>query len=111
MTQQLSIFDYIERKPYPKSSGFKQNTTSKDAAARVDRGWFKEWSYRKITECLSDGGSTVKETLGWLHDTYPAEMRGRDINSLRPRFTEMKKRGLIEDSGLRRNGEIVWRLR
>jgi hypothetical protein len=111
MMSQLDLLSYIASNPYPKSSGYKQSTTSKEAAARVDRGWFKEWSYRKITECLTLGGATVKEILSWMHDNYPIEMQGRDVTHLRPRATEMKIRSLLEDSGLRREGQVVWRLR
>jgi hypothetical protein len=105
---QLDLLDYINRPRYPSASGFKQDTTSKAAAARMDRSSWKAWAHKAILDYLALCPSTVKETLAELAISCPDKMSGRDINSLRPRFSELKTMGRIIESGDRRNHEAVW---
>jgi hypothetical protein len=102
------IDDWMSR--YPQQAGAKRAGASEAAARRTDRDSWRAWTHMAIIRLLEGNPSTVKEMLTLLHLAYPMEMRGRDINSLRPRFSELVAVNRVTDTDLRRNGETVWKL-
>jgi hypothetical protein len=105
---QLDLLDRIAQ--YPSTAGFKEDSTSRIAASRMDKSPFKEWSHRAICELLATGPMTVKEAVADLLLLHPVEMQGRDLNSIRPRFSELKALCRITESGERRAGQHVYQL-
>lgn len=83
---------------YPLKAGAKEPTTSLDAAIRIERSGRAE-ALRHA--CLRELAfpHTAKEV---------AEILGEDKCSVRPRIAELKARGLVVATGLRRKGEFVW---
>jgi len=77
------------RKPDPE--------TSHAAAARVNTRSLKQVIMAELS--LSPGG---------LNGTELAYISKRKLNSLTPRFAELRREGLIVDGGKRREGQIVW---
>lgn len=95
---------------YPDAPGWKEPTTSREAAAKIDAGTLRA------------------EVLDWLRNMGPhtpdetAEGLKRSVLAIRPRFTELRKGGLIEKD-CDRNGFLtrrrnlsgmraqVWRIR
>ena len=93
-------------KKYPETPGYKENTTSKDVAMSIKEN--ANSIRRKVLFVLKNKGTygaTTDEVASLLNIT---------ILSVRPRFSELRKKGLIEDSTERRMNEskhkaIVWR--
>lgn len=73
--------------------------TSRAAAARVDTTQGERLVYEAID--ASPPGLTGKEI---------AERLGRPFNAISGRLTGLRDKGLIEDTGLRRNGARVMRV-
>ena len=93
-------------KKYPLTAGYKENSTSKEAASKINSR-----ASNLRTECLKlvilrgDYGATPEEV---------AELLSESILSIRPRFTELKLLEYIVDSGNRRINSFgsntkVWR--
>lgn len=87
---------------YPGDPGWKEQQTSKDAAVAMKP---KAGTLRKM--CLD------QITRGACTPDECATIIGVDILSIRPRFSELKRSGLIEDTGSRRKNRggkkaIVW---
>lgn len=79
---------------YPNSPGYKENTTSKESAKRIE----------PKAKTLRD--SCLKVLL--LHNLTPDEVAahlGVSILSVRPRISELFKQGLIKPTGVRRMNE------
>lgn len=80
---------------YPNTAGHQGGDTDKAAAKAIEkRGRAKKLRttiLEKIKLCPT--GSTPDEMAGIM---------GEDILSIRPRFTELKKRSLLVDTGIRR---------
>lgn len=53
------------------------------------------------------GGHYEPRDAGWTGHEI-AELLGVGLNSVTPRFAELRKAGQIKDSGQRRDGQIVW---
>lgn len=92
------------RKRYPSVAGSKVSGPSQEAARSVDAATLRTMVLGSLRLC---GPLTADECAGWL-----------DIDrlSVRPRFSELKRLGKIEDSGQRRKNQsgksaTVWRLR
>ena len=90
------------------SPGFKSPGTSQEAAAAM-----KPTAATLRAECMSyvrrwkDAGTTTDECAEYLNQS---------VLSIRPRFSEMKEMGLIEDAGTRRKNRsgrnaTVWRVK
>ncbi len=97
---QLDLIDHLSR--YPQHAGSKTGTTSREAADRIEASGRAETLRQQCLTALKDGGTTAKELAAFLQV---------DLNSLRPRLSELRARGLIEESGVRRDRQHVWRLR
>lgn len=88
---------------YPSAPGYKAPGCSKDAAGAMAP---KATALRKLCmAALSDGPATADEIAAKL---------GRSILSIRPRFTDLKNRGLIVATTARRPSSegspmTVWR--
>lgn len=88
---------------YPQVAGFKRTETSQAAAATVSAPRLRQLC---LDQLRLYGSMTADECA--------ANMR-RDKLSIRPRFSELRNLGKIEDTGQRRTNEsskraIVWRL-
>ena len=93
-------------KKYPLTAGYKENSTSKEAAKKINSR-----AANLRTECLDivknscNYGATQEEVAALLSES---------ILSIRPRFTELKLLEYIIDSGNRRKNSFgsntkVWR--
>jgi len=93
---------------YPASPGFKENTTSKEAAEAV----------------APDAATMRASALFYLGQNYPggftadevASGLGLSVLSIRPRISELNNAGKIERTGERRKNQsghsaIVWRVK
>ena len=78
---------------YPNSPGYQATDTSKDAASSMEdtAGTLRAQAYKAIK--FSRGGLTADEVAMQL---------GKSVLAIRPRVTELKMKGVIVDSGLRR---------
>lgn len=97
---------YLGDTPYPESPGFKQNTTSREAAKAVKPGAVngREVVFRAILLAGPDG-ITADEAAAAI---------GRPVLYVRPRVTELAKLNRIEATGERRANTsrlkaTVWR--
>ena len=104
MTKTTSL-NYSEKK-YPLTPGYKEQSTSKEAAGKINTRAAKlRTEILQILERKNNYGGTCEEI---------AEIMSEDITSIRPRFTELKHMNYIVDSGNRRinkfnNNTKVWR--
>lgn len=91
-----SLFDY-----QPVHAGWKEPTTSRDAAIKIEQTGRAELLRRRCFEAIkSSNGLTAKEVSSLLEE---------DINNTRPRISELyQKLHLIDRSGQRRNNQHVW---
>ena len=92
--------------PYHGAAGFKEHTTSLDAALAVTETLNER--QREVMGALRQAGEQ-----GLTPDEAAARI-GRTVLAARPRFTELKLMGLIEKTGQRRANEsgllaAVWR--
>ena len=104
MSEQQSLFGGEARSViYPDAAGYKQQTTSRDAAASIDAGTLRA----DVVAALSSAGPMTA-------DECAAHLR-RSPLSIRPRFSELRCKDAIVDTGARRENAsgrraIVWRL-
>lgn len=90
--------------PYPATPGYKEPTTSKDAAKAIEP---KARGLRGM--CLA----AIEKQPGTPDEI--ADRLGLTVLSVRPRITELKELGLIEQTGVRRKNASgrdahVWRV-
>lgn len=78
--------------PYPYSPGFKEYSTSRDAAAKIAPTLSHR--QREVLEALSRWGSMTPDEV--------ADHLSRTVLAVRPRLSELKQLGLIEKTGERR---------
>lgn len=84
---------------YPFIAGAKTGTTSLEAAIMIEKTGRAEVLRKRVYEALKFP-MTAKECACEI---------GQDINSVRPRITELKARCFIKETGGRRNGQHVYR--
>lgn len=82
--------------PYPHFPGFKSPGTSQDAAERIEP---RSATLRRLVM-----GALESSPRGLTADECAA-MLGESVLSIRPRFSEMARMGMIEESGERRRNE------
>jgi hypothetical protein len=92
---QLNLLDY----QYPLRAGFREPTTSRDAADAIEASGRAKVLRDKCHEMLLRQGYTAKE-LALVMDV--------DLNSVRPRLSELKAASRIRESGQRREKQHVW---
>lgn len=97
-----SLFDYADR--YPSSPGYKENDTSRAAAESMKPT--TAYLQSKCLKSLAKGPMSADECAVDI---------GESILSVRPRFSELLKKGKVIDTGLRRRNDSgraakVWRL-
>ena len=80
---------------YPYHAGAKEGTTSRDAADRIEQSGRAELLRSRCLAALEDS------VFGMTADEVATQL-GEDILSVRPRISELNKRGLIRDTGFRR---------
>lgn len=102
----MDLFSYVppEPKRYPDVPGFKEGTTSKDAADAIKSrvGRLRD----RALEIIRKSPSTADEV---------AFAMGETVLAIRPRITELRSMGKIEKAGLRRENASgckahVWRV-
>lgn len=96
----MTLFDY------PSSPGFKARDTAMSAAVKA--GVEVETLRAKCLEVVTERGAITADEC--------AEVLGRSVLSIRPRFSELARLGMIADSGIRRANEsgrqaIAWRMK
>ena len=84
---------------YPFKAGFRENSTSLDAAIKIEAKGIAEALRKRVYDLLRFP-MTAKEA---------ATEMDVDICSIRPRISELFSRGLLAKTGERRNGQHVWR--
>lgn len=96
---QTDLISYLDR--YPHQAGFRVRGTSEEAARKLNHSGKAEVDRQRVLFALRRP-MTAKETAAAL---------GMDINSVRPRISELKNRAvpLVEETGERRNGQNVYR--
>lgn len=88
------VIRYVDH-GYPNQPGYKEQTTSREAALKMKRRQVDKLRDRVFLTLKSAG------THGMTPDECAAEM-GLTVLSTRPRFTELKMLGRIERTGTRR---------
>lgn len=79
---------------YPLFAGFKEHTTSREAAAAIEATGRAATLRERVANFYADGiTGTADDVAGWL---------GESPLSIRPRVTELYKLGVIERTGSRR---------
>jgi hypothetical protein len=101
LNAQLDLFDRIP--PYPTGPGWKEPSTSREAAASVDASTLR----LAVRGCLDRHGAMTADEC--------AARLGLSVLTIRPRFSELKARGEIADTGQRRRNASgkrasVWEL-
>jgi hypothetical protein len=99
------LFDYTDR--YPHRSGFKERGGTSEAAAE-DIAPAAQHLRGKVLDCLRRHGPRTADEC--------ASLMGEELWSVRPRLSELGKRGLIAKTGERRPNRsgsfaAVWRAR
>lgn len=94
---------------YPESPGYKENTTSKQAAESLNKDKIRA-IHQEILGIIGEGKTTeeIIDTLwqdpeDWMKRLELAKRYHAHATYIRPRVTELLKQGLIKDSGLRRD--------
>lgn len=95
MTHGLPLFSYDPR--YPARAGFKEATTSRDAADAIEAAG-RAARLRNAVFSLYRSGFT-----GTADEA--AHQLAEDILSIRPRVAELHKQGLLEPTGERRKAD------
>ncbi len=93
---------------YPDSAGFKEMTTSREAAERIKGSGRAKSLRERVWAVLNDDGIhlTADEIAFFLHESP---------FSIRPRLAELRALGMIEPTGKRRSNQAtggtahVWR--
>jgi predicted ArsR family transcriptional regulator len=101
----MDLFGFNFNQPlYPDAPGFKEPTTSQDAAIKIAprAGNLRE----RALAIIKAAASTADEI---------ADSMGETVLAIRPRISELNQMGLIEKSGIRRKNASganahVWRI-
>lgn len=81
---------FFDDTPYPESPGFKEPTTSREAARSMAP------EARKLRGIVL---RLIDESPGGLTADQAAEILGESVLAVRPRFSELRRTGHIIDSG------------
>lgn len=96
------------RHGYPDRAGYKEATTSRDAAAAIDASGRGATLRRRIEAFLTMGGTGTADEI--------AAVLRESILAVRPRVSELRRLGVIEPTGERRISDggrpaHVWKIR
>ena len=83
---------------YPHHAGYKEHTTSKDAANKIEASGRADVLRQRVLFALRRP-MTPKQVAIALEE---------EITSVRPRITELKQRKLIEETGERSQGQHIY---
>lgn len=86
---------------YPIAPGFKDRTTSQDAAIKILQTGAASRHAQRCLDGLQAGPATAKELAARI---------GLSWDCTRPRLTQLRMQGKIERTGERRDGQHVVRL-
>lgn len=105
MSPQPSLFDKPSR--YPHRAGFKEATTSKAAADRIETSGKAKTLRVRVFELFENGWQGTADEA--------ATVLGLSILAIRPRISELHKLGYLEHSGVRHTNDSgayahVWQL-
>lgn len=101
MTKQADLFG--DGHGYPNSAGWKEPTTSKEAAESIDAGTLRA----EVVAALQGHGPMTADDC--------ADRLGYSVLSVRPRFSELRAAGRVQPTGRRGvnlsgRGAIIWEL-
>jgi predicted ArsR family transcriptional regulator len=92
---------------YPYTAGYKEPTTSRENAERIEKSGKAETLRQRVLSCFQASGAiaTADEIAAFL---------GEHILAIRPRLSELRAKGLIEPTGERRQSSCggtahVWK--
>ncbi len=85
---------WSEAARYPRRAGYSEPTTSKEAADRIEAQG-RANALRDRLRAFFDGGGT-----GTVHEI--ARLFAEQVAAIQPRFSELRKLGIIEPTGERR---------
>lgn len=100
MTTQLSLLDY------PLQAGFKENTTSRENAERIEATGRAQTLRERVLAFFNSGNQATADEV--------AVILKQQFRAIQPRLSELRARGQIEPTGERRVGSgggtaNVWR--
>ena len=93
---------------YPKSAGWKEATTGREAADAIEGSGRASVLRQRVLDAFQDFGDMTADEC--------AAILTVDRIAIRPRCSELHKQGLLIDTGVRRSNESgasakVWRLK
>jgi hypothetical protein len=84
---------------YPNSAGFKEETTSKEAAEHIESSGAANILRIRVMEYVRD-----RRYLGTTPDACATAL-GESVLAIRPRFTELEQKGMIRRTKLTEKNE------
>ena len=81
--------------------------TSRTTDPVTSKGKRKVNKYEQSVLAIMNGGHYEPRPQGWTGKELAAES-GHPLNCITPRFAPLRRKGLIKDSGVKRDKQIVW---
>jgi hypothetical protein len=81
--------------------------TSRTTDPVTSKGKRKVNKYEQSVLAIMGGGYYEPREMGWTGKELAAES-GHQLNCITPRFAPLRRKGLIKDSGVKRDKQIVW---
>jgi len=81
--------------------------TSRTTDPVTSKGKRKVNKYEQSVLAIMNGGHYEPRPQGWTGKELAAES-GHPLNCITPRFAPLRRKGLIKDSGTKRDKQIVW---
>lgn len=81
--------------------------TSRTTDPITSKGKRKVNKYEQAVLAIMNGGHYEPRPQGWTGKELAAES-GHPLNCITPRFAPLRRKGLIKDSGVKRDKQIVW---
>jgi hypothetical protein len=88
--------DLFTYRKYPESPGWKEPTTSRDNALRIEKSGKAQTLRDRARKFFEEGGEATSDEL--------ADILGVPYRSFQPRCAELRAQGFIEPTGERRPG-------
>ena len=100
MKKNIDMFDWLKgRVPseYPNIAGYKDPTTSKEAATAIETTGRAAILRELVLEYYNGGCQNTADEMAWI--------LGESILSIRPRVSELFKQGLLRRTGMKRKSD------
>lgn len=81
--------------------------TARSNDPATSKGKRKVNKYEQAVLAIMNGGYYEPRPQGWTGKELAAES-GHPLNCITPRFAPLRRKGLIKDSGIKRDKQIVW---